>query len=227
MGKIYVCPFCKEKFDTDKVEWEKYGSRRYAHSKCVRKHEEEERQKEERKKNRANAPKKRPKNIKICKYCHGDVDISAGDSKTYQKVGNRYAHLECYEKYYTSDEEFKTKIYQYLKSIRFDYDYVQCDRQRENFVKTLGYTNEEIYYTLKYMYDIKKLSPSRSEGRIGLVPYLKEEAMKYFNSLSLLQEKNLLAAREIINKKPIEVVMKAPKKPRDKGYIDLDSIGDD
>ena len=77
------------------------------------------------------------------------------------------------------------------------------------------------------MYDIKKLSPSRSEGRIGLVPYLKEEAMTYFNNISLLQEKNILAAKEFMNRKPIEVVMKAPKKPRDKGYIDLDSIGDD
>ena len=72
---------------------------------------------QERKKNRAEVPKKRSKYIKICYYCKGEVDISAGDSKTYQKVGNRYAHLECYKKHYTPDEEFKTKIYQYLKSI--------------------------------------------------------------------------------------------------------------
>lgn len=226
MGKIYTCLFCRQKFDTDEVEWDKYGTR-YAHKSCIEAHENKEKQKEEKRKNKAETPKKkRPKNIRICYYCGGDVDISKGN-KEYQKVGNRYAHADCYIKNYTSDEAFKDKIYQYLKSIHFNYDYTQCDRQRQNFIKNLGYTNEEIYLTLKYMYGIKKLSPERSEGRIGLVPYLKEEAINYFRTISKRQEEIGLAVEKQMERGVKVIKVLAPEKPVDKGYIDLNSIGDD
>ena len=91
----------------------------------------------------------------------------------------------------------------------------------------MGYTNEEIYLTLKYMYSIKKLSPERSEGRIGLVPYLKEEAMQYFNTIKKKQEEVGLAVEKQIQRGVKVIKVLAPEKPVDKGYIDLDSIGDD
>ena len=226
MGKIYTCLFCKEKFDTDLVEWDRYGTR-YAHKTCIDQYLEKEKQKDEKKKLKTETPKKKKgKNIRICYYCNGDVDISKGP-QYYQKVGNRYAHVDCYTKNYTSDEEFKAKIYQYLDSIHFNYNFYQCDRQRVNFIKTMGYTNEEIYLTLKYMYSIKKLSPERSEGRIGLVPYLKEEAMQYFNTIKKKQEEVGLAVEKQIQRGVKVIKVLAPEKPVDKGYIDLDSIGDD
>ena len=227
MGKIYTCLFCKLKFDTDEVEWDRYGTR-YAHKSCIEKHNEKERLKEEKKKNKAEAPKsttKRKKNIRKCYYCGGDVDIT---TDKYSKVhSNRYAHRECHIKNYTPDEEYIPKIYEYLKSINFNYNYTQCDKQRVNFIKTMGYSNEEIYLTLKYMYSIKKLSPERSEGRIGLVPYLKEEAIQYFHNIEKRQEEIGIAVEKQLERGVKVIRVLAPEKPVDKGYIDLDSIGDD
>lgn len=227
MGKIYTCLFCKLKFDTDEVEWDRYGTR-YAHKSCIEKHNEKERLKEEKRKNKAEAPKsttKRKKNIRKCYYCGGDVDIT---TDKYSKVhSNRYAHRECHIKNYTPDEEYIPKIYEYLKSINFNYNYTQCDKQRVNFIKTMGYSNEEIYLTLKYMYSIKKLSPERSEGRIGLVPYLKEEAIQYFHNIEKKQEEIGIAVEKQLARGVKVIQVLAPEKPVDKGYIDLDSIGDD
>jgi hypothetical protein len=227
MGKIYTCLFCKLKFDTDEVEWDRYGTR-YAHKSCIEKHNEKERLKEEKKKNKTDAPKtttKRKKNIRKCYYCGGDVDIT---TDKYSKVhSNRYAHRECHIKNYTPDEEYIPKIYEYLKSINFNYNYTQCDKQRVNFIKTMGYSNEEIYLTLKYMYSIKKLSPERSEGRIGLVPYLKEEAIQYFHNIEKRQEEIGIAVEKQLERGVKVIRVLAPEKPVDKGYIDLGSIGDD
>lgn len=227
MGKIYTCLFCKLKFDTDEVEWDRYGTR-YAHKSCIEKHNEKERLKEEKRKNKAEAPKsttKRKKNIRKCYYCGGDVDIT---TDKFSKVhSNRYAHRECHIKNYTPDEEYIPKIYEYLKSINFNYNYTQCDKQRVNFIKTMGYSNEEIYLTLKYMYSIKKLSPERSEGRIGLVPYLKEEAIQYFHNIEKKQEEIGIAVEKQLARGVKVIQVLAPEKPVDKGYIDLDSIGDD
>lgn len=226
MGKTYTCLFCRQKFDTDEVEWERYGTR-YGHTSCIRKHEEKEKLKEEKRKNKAEAPKKpkKGKNIRKCYYCGGDVDIS---TEKFSKVhSNRYAHRECHIKNYTPDEEYIPKIYEYLKSIHFNYNYTQCDKQRVNFIKTMGYSNEEIYLTLKYMYSIKKLSPERSEGRIGLVPYLKEEAIQYFHNIEKRQEEIGIAVEKQFEKGVKVIKVLAPEKPVDKGYIDLNSIGDD
>ena len=227
MGKTYTCLFCRQKFDTDEVEWDRYGTR-YGHTSCIRKHEEKEKLKEEKRKNKvADAPKKpkKGKNIRKCYYCGGDVDIS---TEKFSKVhSNRYAHRECHIKNYTPDEEYIPKIYKYLESIHFNYNYAQCDKQRVNFIKTMGYSNEEIYLTLKYMYSIKKLSPERSEGRIGLVPYLKEEAIQYFHNIEKRQEEIGIAVEKQFEKGVKVIKVLAPEKPVDKGYIDLDSIGDD
>lgn len=227
MGKTYTCLFCRQKFDTDEVEWDRYGTR-YGHTSCIRKHEEKEKLKEEKRKNKAaDAPKKpkKGKNIRKCYYCGGDVDIS---TEKFSKVhSNRYAHRECHIKNYTPDEEYIPKIYKYLESIHFNYNYAQCDKQRVNFIKTMGYSNEEIYLTLKYMYSIKKLSPERSEGRIGLVPYLKEEAIQYFHNIEKRQEEIGIAVEKQLEKGVKVIRVLAPEKPVDKGYIDLDSIGDD
>jgi hypothetical protein len=77
------------------------------------------------------------------------------------------------------------------------------------------------------MYGIKKLSPERSEGRIGLVPYLKEEAINYFRTISKRQEEIGLAVEKQMERGVKVIKVLAPEKPVDKGYIDLNSIGDD
>jgi hypothetical protein len=56
---------------------------------------------------------------------------------------------------------------------------------------------------------------------------LKEEAMQYFNTIKKKQEEVGLAVEKQIQRGVKVIKVLAPEKPVDKGYIDLDSIGDD
>lgn len=93
---------------------------------------------------------------------------------------NRYAHKACYDKEFTEDDKFISKIYELMKQIFNDkYDYLVTERQRKSYLKD-GMSNEDIYNALKYFYVIKKNSSQGSGGRIGIVPFVVDEARQYF-----------------------------------------------
>ena len=59
------------------------------------------------------------------------------------------------------------------------------------------------------------------------MPYLKEEAIQYFHNIEKRQEEIGIAVEKQFEKGVKVIKVLAPEKPVDKGYIDLDSIGDD
>lgn len=216
---IYTCVHCQKKLDTEVDEYVK-TTNRYAHKKCREKFLE----KQSSKVKKEAAPKKKTANIKKCYYCGEDVDIS---TEEYAKPRtNRYAHKKCYDENYNADDEYIATIYQYLKDIGMKYDYTQCERQRKNFIQKMGYTNEGIYLTLKFFYGVEKADLSKSENRIGIVPYKYDEAQRYFNSLERKQKQIGEAVKKQLEKEHKVIVIEAPyqKKSRRK-YIDLDMIG--
>lgn len=125
-----------------------------------------------------------------CLYCGEQFEK---EKEPFQKIGNRYAHQKCYETCYTNDEDFKLKIFEIVKRIfGRDYNYGAIERQRQRFIKE-GMTNEEIYLSLVYYFDITKGSIEKADGRIGIVPYVKEEALHYYKDQKE-KEKMLTAA---------------------------------
>lgn len=116
-----------------------------------------------------------------CLYCE---EMFNKDKEPFEKIGRRYAHKDCYLKYHTEDEDYKEKIYSYIKELYGkDYNYSVIERQRKQFIKDDNLTNKDIYLALKYHYEVQKGNVSRSKGRIGIVPYVVDEARKYYNDL--------------------------------------------
>lgn len=109
-----------------------------------------------------------------CVYCNKNFDI---DSEKYQKINSRrYAHLNCNEQANISTDD----IVRYAKQILKEKANVKliCI-QIQKFIN-MGFTYNGIYYTLIYWYEVKKNSADKSMGGIGIVPYIYNEAKKYW-----------------------------------------------
>ena len=90
------------------------------------------------------------------------------------------------------------------------------------------YTYSGIRRTLEYFYDIKKNDISKANGNIGIVPWIYEEAKRYYYNQWLLSQKN--ADKDIAQYKPkiVEIVIKPPqrepKKRRLFTFLDKEEI---
>lgn len=168
-------------------------------------------------------PKTKKPNLKICYYCHNTIDIDT--EKFYKPVINRYAHEKCYKENYNDDTEYIDKIYSFLKEdLLINYNFLQCEKQRACYVKDLGYTNKGILDALKYFYLVKKMTPEKSGNRIGIVPYIYNEAKEYYENIEKKKEQLVQVVSEQINKQPLTLKVKLPEQKVDKGFIDIDSI---
>ena len=207
-----ICLYCREKFKREEVEFEKVGNR-YAHKSCY----------DEKHKKKASSANK--KDIRKCLYCSGEIDISKDDYCMPRT--NRYAHSKCYQENYSPDDEFISQIYDFLKSQKISYNYPECERQRNHYITKLGYSNEGVLNALKYFYLVKKQSPSKSGNRIGIVPYVYDEAKEYYAKLAQRQKQIARGVEKQLNKQEVVIKVTAPEKPVQKTYIDIDSIGCD
>ena len=71
-----------------------------------------------------------------CLYCG---EIFDRNKEPCQKIGLRYAHQECYDLNFTEEDDYKEKIYQFVKKIFGpDYKYQSIESQRKNFLKITG-----------------------------------------------------------------------------------------
>lgn len=205
---MVICLYCKKNFNKDNEPYVKIG-RRYAHASC-----------EENRKN-LNEPKIIPKTyLRKCLYCGGDIDIR---DEEHTKVKTRYVHNSCYNKR-SSDEDFINLIYELLRTRGIEYNYVKCEAQRKKYISTNGYTNEGIYKTLQYFYEVKNGAIDKSNGGIGIVPYIYEEAKKYYEQIEQRKKIiiNNIQSKNIKDIDTIKILNKESSKK--KTYIDLNSI---
>lgn len=240
-----VCFYCRQTVNIETDENLKVNSKRYAHLRCyeekmakeeaiAREKAEKEKEKAEKEKEKAEKAKKvekektpkekkvRQQDIKKCYYCGNPLNIAEEEFR--KPVTNRYAHLKCYEKNYQPDDSFIEEIYKLLKELGGNYQFLQCEKQRQQFVQKFGYTNEGIYYALKYYYFVEKGDYNKSEGRIGIVPYVYDRAKSYYNNLEKEQKAigKVVAAQKKEN--PIQMEIKKGRKSPKKKYIDLNSL---
>jgi hypothetical protein len=82
--------------------------------------------------------------------------------------------------------------------------------------------------SLIYFYEVKKGDKDNSEERIGIIPFIYEEAKKYYQNANYWREQE---AKKIMNQKPNKEVVVAFEKPKEKELelFDLNSLeeGDD
>lgn len=135
-----------------------------------------------------------------CPYCGGLVERDKGVSPSADDVGmfrNRLYHPQCYtkakeepkEKWPVNVEKAQTEegafnlalqgiIDYYNRELKISPDVGRIISQLKNFKRLASY--KEILLALRYGYEIKHIDKTKSNGGIGIVPYILEDSQHYF-----------------------------------------------
>lgn len=121
----------------------------------------------------------------ICKYCGQKFNR---DNEPFVEVGSRrYAHKECADKVdasMTQDEKDYLALETYIKKI-FGIDYINAKikKQIHSFREEYHYTYSGMLKTLYWWYNIKGNSVELAQEGIGIIPFVYNEAEKYYYAL--------------------------------------------
>ena len=180
-------------------------------------------------------------NVK-CLYCGKTFDR---DLIPFTKPrANRYAHIECdnlnkqelvkleasnelqklMKKQKTSapaaslseKEKQKQELLDYVsKLFGSNFAYVPIKRQIEDYNKKFGYTYTGMLKALVYFYEVKNNSIEKSNYRLGIIPYVYQDAYNYYYNIFLINQKN--QDKEKADYMPVtkEVIIK-PRKQKKK-----------
>ena len=172
-----------------------------------------------------------------CVVCKKEINKYSVD---YYRVTDGFIHLECAEGYkklhpkakkfelkerIEQDDAFVNKTMDYLTELGMEINFSLFQTQRKKYIRTFNYTNEGIYNAVRYFYGVKKNSITKGNGGIGIVPYVYIDAEKYFKNLEKQKNEINKSMKNQLYKEDKVIHLKKEKIKKDKGYIDLDSIG--
>jgi hypothetical protein len=128
----------------------------------------------------------------ICLYCKKQFDRDKEPTK--QVSSRRYAHMKCWEEHeanMTQEEKDVRAFYEYTQKLfGEDYNYILTKKLAERYVKENHYTYTGMLKTLKWYYEKEGNSIEKSNGSIGIIPYIYKQALDYYYSLYLAQQIN-------------------------------------
>ena len=133
----------------------------------------------------------------ICVYCKKQFDRDKEPTKPVS--ARRYAHLSCWEDHQANmsqEEKDIEAFYDYTKKLfGDDYNYILTKKLAERYIKENNYTYSGMLKTLKWYYEKEGHSLDKSNGSIGIIPYIYKQAMAYYYALYQAQlinkEKNI------------------------------------
>ncbi len=131
------------------------------------------------------------KHIVKCRYCKKEFDAQKPEENKLwiQPKPKFYYHYSCWQEI-KKEEEKEFELYDYIKSkFGAGYDYVKLRRQIEGYRDRYNYTYSGILKSLQWYYDIKK-NPVKRIDTLGIIPYIYEDAKKYFYKIYLAQKAN-------------------------------------
>jgi hypothetical protein len=216
------CYYCGATFDRDQEAYAQVNSRRYAHASCALR--ECEKNKE--------LPKPKivdPTDFVNCIYCKQTFNKSEEDFKLFSN--GKYAHAKCFELEQTRELTDQEKLERYIMQLfGADYVYAKIKKQIKDYVTNHGYTYSGIHKALIYYYEVKgnKFDAGKSQGGIGIVPYVYNSAYNYYYAIWEAQQKqeHILDASSLDEYIPkvIEVHIPTPKRQERKrnlfGFLD-------
>lgn len=141
------------------------------------------------------------------------------DKEASVKVKNRYVHEKCYEE---TEEGQRYKLENYILTL-FNIEKISplIKKQIDNYHNEKQYAYLGILFTLKYFFEIQNGDVTKAKG-IGIVPYVYEDAKKYYEHLSnILKETENLEVPEF---KKIFIKITSPKRVEKRKKIDLNLI---
>ena len=147
----------------------------------------------------------------ICKVCGLRFDR---DKEPFVAVGaRRYAHKSCYEAAQAAipqDEKDYNELEKYIKKLfKIDTLNIKIRKQIKEYKETYNYTYTGIQKTLYWWYEIKKNSISQSNDGLGIVPYVYNDACKYFYSIFLAKLVN--DEKGVVETKIEEIEIASPR----------------
>ena len=203
MAHNVICPICQQKFDRDKQEYVLISARRYAHAACAL-----------RKAQQDSTPVPEvvnPLDNVTCEYCKKPMSRKDDDCVA---LGNgKYAHKGCVEIESTRELTDQEKLDRYIMQLfKIDYVHQRIQRQINEYMRQYNYTYSGIRKSLYYWYEVKGNSIDRANGGIGIVPYIYNDAYRYFYSLWEAKQKNKDV--DVTAYKPDEIVIQIPAPQR-------------
>lgn len=148
-----------------------------------------------------------------CYYCGEYFDR---DSIEYIKPNSRrYAHKICpnIDNKKIQEQQIIDNFYRYARKILGDdFTFVRIRQQVEEYLKEpYNFTYEGMTLSLKYWYEVKKNSIDKAKGAVGIIPYIYNDAKRYYTDIYNAQQANKNKDLKSINKTKI-IKAKIPKR---------------
>lgn len=120
-----------------------------------------------------------------CLYCGEQFDRDIEPTK--QVSTRRYAHIKCWEDHIANMSQEERDIeafYDYARNLfGKSYNYMLTKKLAEKYVKENNYTYSGMLKTLKWYYEKEGHSLDKSNGSIGIIPYIYQQASNYYYAL--------------------------------------------
>lgn len=167
------------------------------------------------------------KHIVKCFYCGKTFDLNQEEGV---KVNSRrYAHKYCVEaqgENALKELKDKDEFYQYCSQVLGkDYNYIKTSKLVEKYRADYGFTYSGMRRTLQYHYEVKKNKYKEGDS-VGIIPYVYEEAKKYYRDIWLINQRNEATILEHYEPKTDIVTIKSPvikkRKTRFFNFLDLE-----
>lgn len=125
-----------------------------------------------------------------------------------------------------SEEEFadKKKVCEFLKQLTGADISIKAYSVMDKYKEKFNLTYKGIYQALVYFYDIKGNPLKADNDGIGIVPYIYEEANRFFESTSKTQAVNVENSNDITNMYQKRVVRIKPPVKTNTNLIDIGEI---
>lgn len=156
-----------------------------------------------------------PKAIVKCKFCGESFDRN--DPKIeFVKIKNRYAHKKCYEAQDAADlqeQEDWNNLIEYVSALLGeDFNFVKTQKLLEKYKTEYKFSYSGMLKALKWFYEIKHGSKENAHGAVGILPYIYEDAYKYYFEIYQKQQKNAAAA-------PYQITVQTVSIPSPRVYV--------
>ena len=132
-----------------------------------------------------------------CKFC-GEYFDRNDPAIEFVKLKNRYAHKACFDAQDAADlqeQEDWGNLIEYVSALLGDeFNFVKTQKLLEKYKSEYNFSYSGMLKALKWFYEIKNGSKENAHGAIGILPYIYEDAYRYYFEIYQKQQKNAGAA---------------------------------
>jgi hypothetical protein len=150
------------------------------------------------------------KHIVKCFYCTEDFD--ANQEEFVMVNSRRYAHKTCYDKVQlgkNQEEKDYEALIAYIKQ-KFELNTISAkiSKQIANYRKDYNFTYSGMLKALIWWFDVKHNTLEKTNGGIGILPYIYNDAKTYYYGLYLAQNAN---QNKTIQRKVEQITIDSPR----------------